>query len=183
MKNKKEIRREIEIPQGTEIKIEDRIIKIKGEKEELSKKLSDRRVKVEVADNKLILSSEKTSRTEKRLVVTNTSHVKNLLKGLSEGFVYKLKICSGHFPMNVSVEGNKLKIKNFLGEKIPREAEILEKVKVQVKGTEILVEGHDIEKVGQTASNIEQSTRITNRDRRIFQDGIWIQDKGGKKQF
>ena len=79
--------------------------------------------------------------------------------------------------MSVNVEGNKLKIKNFLGEKIPREASILDNVKVQVKGNEILVDGYDLEKTGQTASNIEQSTRITNRDRRVFQDGIYIVKK------
>ena len=100
-----------------------------------------------------------------------------MLDGLSEGFKYKLKICSGHFPMSVNVEGSKLKIKNFLGEKIPREATLLKGVKVEVKGNEISLEGSDIEKLGQTASNIEQSTRITNRDRRVFQDGIYIVEK------
>ena len=47
-------------------------------------------------------------------------------------------------------------------------------VKVNVEKDEIIVSGIDIEEVGQTASNIELACRIKGRDRKIFQDGIWI---------
>ncbi|MBS3145777.1 50S ribosomal protein L6 [Candidatus Woesearchaeota archaeon] len=177
MKKKKILRKEIEIPSGIEVKINGEVITLKGEKEELSREILSKDMGLEIKDSKLILSFKKTTRNQKRLLSTFTKHIKNSIRGLAHGFNYKLKICSGHFPMSVNVEGNKLKIKNFLGEKIPREASILDNVKVQVKGNEILVDGYDLEKTGQTASNIEQSTRITNRDRRVFQDGIYIVKK------
>lgn len=176
-KKKSELKKEIEIPEGIEVKIEEGIINIKGKGGELSKDIPDKRIKIELINNKIILSSKKTSKNNKRIMSSSSTHIKNMLKGLSKEFKYKLKICSGHFPMSVNVEGKKLKIKNFLGEKIPREAELLDGVKVEVKGSEIIVEGPGIEKVGQTASNIEQSTRITNKDKRIFQDGIYITEK------
>ena len=50
-------------------------------------------------------------------------------------------------------------------------------VKVQNK-TDVTVSGVDREKVGQTAANIERSCRIKKRDRRVFQDGIYIVSKG-----
>ena len=51
---------------------------------------------------------------------------------------------------------------------------------MKVKGQEIIVEGIDKEATGQTAANIEQATRITKWDRRVFQDGIYIVEKAGK---
>ena len=82
---------------------------------------------------------------------------------------------------STDVDGDTLIVKNFFGEKIPRKAKIVPNVKVQVKGDEVTVSGIDIEAVGQTAANIEKCTVIKNRDRRVFQDGIWLVEKSGKK--
>jgi large subunit ribosomal protein L6 len=82
--------------------------------------------------------------------------------------------------MNVSVSGDTFAIKNFLGEKVPRTLKIKEGVTVKVEGTDVTVESTDIEKAGQVAADIEQLTRITNRDIRIFQDGIYIVEKSRK---
>ncbi|PSP31946.1 50S ribosomal protein L6, partial [Halobacteriales archaeon QH_10_67_22] len=35
----------------------------------------------------------------------------------------------------------------------------------------------DIEAVGQTAADIEQLTRVQDKDVRVFQDGVYITDK------
>ena len=50
-------------------------------------------------------------------------------------------------------------------------------VKVENK-SDVFVSGVDREKVGQTAAIIEKACRIRGRDRRIFQDGIYIVSKG-----
>jgi large subunit ribosomal protein L6 len=69
-------------------------------------------------------------------------------------------------------------IQNFLGERSPRKALILDGVTVKAKGDDVTVEGIDKEKVGQTVANIERATAVSRRDIRVFQDGIYLTSKG-----
>jgi len=171
----------IEIPEGIEVEIKDRVIKVSKNSEKLERKIE---YNVRKENNKLILECENATKREKKLIKTTAAHIRNLIEGLEKKFVYKLQICSVHFPMNVSVSGNELIIKNFLGETKERKAKILDGVEVTIEGDIISVKSGDKEKAGQTAANIEQATRIKNRDRRIFQDGIFIieKEKGKRKR-
>ncbi|MEM0320076.1 MAG: 50S ribosomal protein L6, partial [Candidatus Nezhaarchaeales archaeon] len=119
-------------------------------------------------------------RRGKSVCGTVASHIRNMIIGVTEGFVYKLKIVYSHFPMTVKVEGDKVVIENFMGEKSKRIAKIVGKVKVQVKGDEVIVEGADLEQVSQTAANIERATKIRGYDPRVFMDGIYIYERKGK---
>lgn len=169
-----DINQKVGIPENVTVEIANGIIKAKGPMGENQRQLTERKVKIEVADGNILITSKKPTKREKTMVGTFKAHIKNLLKGVSEGFKYKLKICSTHFPISVTAEGQNITIKNFLGEKIPRKCKIPEGVTVKVEGSMITVESVDIEKAGKSASLIEQATRITNRDRRVFQDGIYL---------
>ncbi len=175
-----EMVQELEIPEGVEVNVENNGVAVKGEKGELQRNFVSKKITFSKSDNKVILSAKNATKREKTMMNTFKAHVKNMFKGVIEGHKYELKICSGHFPMNVALKGDELSIKNFLGEKVPRVMKIQPDVKVKIDGEKIVVEGIDIEKCGQCAANIEKTTRITNRDRRIFQDGIWITSKPGK---
>jgi len=172
----------IEIPEGVTIELVKKVLKTKGPKGEIERKFSARNVSLSIATNQIILSSEKPTKREKKMINTFKAHIKNMLEGVKGGYIYKLKICSGHFPMTVTVEEDKLIIKNFVGEKVPRKAKILQNVKVEIAGEEITVESANKEAAGQTASNIELATIIRNKDRRIFQDGIYITEKAIKTE-
>ena len=82
--------------------------------------------------------------------------------------------------MTLKVDGKKLVINNFLGEKTPRFARIEENVDVEVKGPKVTVSSHDIEAAGRTVSLIERATNVRNRDRRVFQDGIFLTERPGR---
>ena len=102
----------------------------------------------------------------------------NMVKGVTEGFTYTLKALYSHFPMTLAVKGNELVVNNYFGERVPRSAKILNGVEVKVQNkTEVIVSGIDKEAVGQTAANIERSTTVKKRDRRVFQDGIYLIEK------
>ena len=115
---------------------------------------------------------------DKAMVGTITSHIKNMIHGVTDGYEYQMKIVFSHFPIKVSVKGDELVIENFLGERHPRKAMILGDTKVSVKGDELSLSGIDREQVGQTAANIEQATKVKGFDIRVFQDGIYITAKG-----
>jgi len=100
-----------------------------------------------------------------------------MITGVTKGFTYKLKIVFSHFPISVKVQGDKILIENFTGEKTPRIAKIVGTAKVTVKGDDVIVQGINIEDVGQTAANIEQATKIKKKDPRIFLDGIYIYER------
>ena len=163
----------ISIPDGIEAKMDGKIFIVYGPKGTIEK-IIGAGVYIELKEGKILLNAALKSRKGKRMLNTTKAHINNMISGVTSGYQYKLKICFGHFPMKVTVENNQVNIGNFLGEKIPRKAKILDKVKVEVQNDIITVEGADKESVGQTAANIERSTRITNRDRRVFQDGCFI---------
>jgi len=179
---KGDITSKIEVPSEVEVKVEGKIVSVKGPKGELKREFKHKNIKIVNEEGLAVVAKQGTKR-EKKNVFTITSHIKNMIEGVTEGFNYKLKICSSHFPMNVSIKDGECVIKNFLGEKIPRKAKILEGVNAKVEGDLVILDGINKEYVGQSAANIEQSTRITNRCRRVFQDGVFIIEKNGKNMI
>ena len=110
-------------------------------------------------------------------VGTFESHVRNMVHGVTEGWEYSMEVFYSHFPMQVSVEDDEVVIENFLGEKAPRRTPVRGDTEVEVDGESIFVSGPDKEAVGQTAADIEQLTRVSGKDTRVFQDGVYITRK------
>ncbi|MBT3721184.1 50S ribosomal protein L6, partial [archaeon] len=171
----------IEIPQGINVEIEGLEYSFSGPKGKVTKKFNNPSVQIQKQDNMIKIFAKSASKKEKAVLKAYKAHILNAFKGCNEPFLYKLKICSGHFPMSVAVNNNRLVIKNFLGEKVPREVQLNSDAKVKIDGANIYVESSDKEKAGQAAATIEQATRRPGFDKRIFQDGIYITDKAGKE--
>lgn len=181
MTNDEKMLQVVEIPQGVTVTVdESSIVKAVGPKGEVQKKLLTPQIKLAVKDGKVEIEALRSRKHEKKLVNTYVAHVKNLIQGANEGYIYKLKVCSGHFPMNVSVKGQELIVKNYYGESVPRKLILKQGAKVNVSGDIIEVSGCDKELVGQVSADIESLAKRTKFDRRIFQDGIYITEKNGK---
>ncbi len=177
---KRKITESIEIPEGVSCEYHLNTLKCTKGSVTLHKILSAPGIKAKVEGNKIHFEAIKGARIQYKTMKSFIAHIKNLFSGLDSEFVYKLESVNVHFPMTLKIEKNKLIINNFIGEKTPRVANILPNVEVEAKGPLITVKSHDKEAAGQTAANFEKATRLRGRDRRIFQDGIFITEKPGE---
>ena len=175
--------KKVELPEGVSASIDDSDpltykIEISGPLGKVSKTFDKLGISIKVEGNKIILSKENATRKHKRVINCYATKIKRMITGVTKGWKYKMKIVYKHFPMEVKVEGDKLRIDNYMGERVPRYAKILPGVQVEIKKDEIILKGIDWEAVGQTAANIEQATKpYGKRDRRRFWDGIYIVEK------
>ena len=170
---------EVDIPSGVDVEIEGMKIRVKGPKGQLERDFSHAKgILIKKENGKVVVEAYFADRRKKALVGTVASHIENMIIGVTKGWRYKLKIITTHFPATVRVVGREVLIENFLGEKAPRRAKIVGDVKISVKGRDIIIEGIDLEAVAQTAANIEQATKVKDKDRRVFVDGIYIYERG-----
>ncbi|MEM5766503.1 MAG: 50S ribosomal protein L6 [Candidatus Aenigmatarchaeota archaeon] len=165
---------EVKIPENVKVEIDGSKVRVFGEKGELERSFPKKGIKIELSEGKIIISSESERRSFRALIGTLASHIKNMIEGVTKGFSYRLRVVYSHFPITVKLEGDKVLIQNFLGERVPRVAKIVGKTQVKIEGQEIIVSGINLEEVSQTAANIEQACRIVGYDRRKFMDGIFL---------
>ena len=149
-------------------------VTLKGPKGELSRTFKTFRVKLSNEGNVITLTGSPNNKQTGMFIETICAHLRNMAEGLVYGYVYKMKIVYSHFPMSIVVEKNIVNIKNFLGEKFPRKAKIVGDTKVEAKGQEVIVSGIDKDAVGQTASNLEQKSKVKGKDIRRYQDGVYL---------
>lgn len=178
---KEKIMKEIELPDGVSSSLNDQFLIVKGPKGEVEREFKQHNISIKIGNKKIILESKSGTKEDKKIIGSLTAHIKNMINGSLQNHTYILKICSGHFPMNVNVSGNKLVVKNFLGEKVPRILQLKGGANVKVEGDLIYVTSTSKEIAGQVSADIEQLTRRPGYDTRIFQDGVYVVNKDGKE--
>ena len=171
---------EIELPDEVSASTDRFDLTVDGPNGTVTRRLWFPDVSVSTNEDAIVLESDVEDRKTKATMGTFESHVQNMVHGVTEGWEYRMQVHYSHFPMQVSVEGEEVVIQNFLGEKAPRRAPIRGDTEVEIDGEEIVLRGSDKEAVGQTAGEIEQLTRVPDKDSRIFQDGVYIVEKPGK---
>lgn len=169
-----EISKTIQVPEGVEINVNNRKVTVKGTKGSLTRDFSHAAVSLTCENNVVRIWAEWPRKKEASLVGTINSHILNMITGVEKGYTYKLKIVFSHFPVSVKVQDKFVIIENFTGERKSRKSKIIGDVRVKVKGEDVTVEGLDLENVSQTAANIEQATKVKNKDPRVFLDGIYV---------
>lgn len=164
-----------ELPEGFDAEYtDDGVLKVEGNGSETEKKVQHSLVEVDVEGDTVTFTALRDKKDIVSVAKTFKSHLGNMVEGLNNPHVYTLKGVYAHFPMTIKKEGDEVVVENFMGERFPRRAEIMEGVEVNVDDDEVTVKGPNKDKVSQTAARIEQLSRKGNRDPRTFQDGIYI---------
>ena len=177
---KEDLKEVIEIKEGVTAGLDQNTLKLKGPQGEVERLFNDPHIDIKIDNQNIVLSVKNATKREKKMLKTYVAHINNLINGVKDKFIYRLKICASHFPMNVSLSGNQFIVKNFLGEKSPRTMTVKKGVEVKINGDIIEVSSCNKERAGNVASDMELLTKKVGKDVRIFQDGIYIIEKGGK---
>jgi len=164
---------EIQIPENVEVNLKGGILRVEGPLGKVYKNFKKIPVIIEINNNKILL--KKTGERKKYLAILNTARslIQTLCLGVVDGFTIKMKIVYSHFPITVNIEGKKVLIKNFQGERAPRISMIRGNTTVVAKGDDVIITGPVLTDVSQTAANIQLNSKVKNKDHRVFLDGIY----------
>src|SRR5581483_6467954 len=166
---------EVEAPASVKVTKEGNVVAVKGKLGTVKKDFTKLPATITVDGNKVTIKPY--GKRKQDLAVTNTARsiISSMVKGVEKGYTYKVKVIFAHFPISVKVKGKEVHVENFFGEGSPRVAGIQgDLTKVEVQGEDVLVKGPSLEDVSQTAANIELSTRIKDKDQRVFLDGLYV---------
>ena len=168
---------EVQIPENVKVSFKKNMLNVEGPLGKTYKNFKKIPVDIHVNDNIISLNAIGTRNSSFAIMNTARSIIKNILEGVIEGYTIKMKIVFSHFPINVKVEGKKVLVENFQGERAPRITKIWGETKVLPKGDDVIITGHVLTDVSQTAAEIENKTRVKNKDHRVFLDGIFKFEK------
>merc|ERR1711959_588822 len=139
----------VKIPDGVTVDIKSRAVVVKGPRGTLSKNFKHMQIDLYKPDENTIKIEKWFSLSkEQSAIKTCSSHIQNMIIGVTKGFKYRRRVVYAHFPTNaqISGDGKSVDMVNFIG--------------------------HDIESVSKTCALINQSCSVKRKDIRKFLDGV-----------
>ena len=171
-------KRELVIPAGVTVNVENNTVTVKGPKGELSLEKSNL-ISVEEVEGKIITKRPNDAKITKQLHGTTNALIKNLIVGVTEGFQTALEAVGVGY--RFQVQGTKLNVS--AGYSNPVIVEVPTGVKVeQVSNTEINISGIDKQKVTEFAANVRKIREPEPyKGKGIRYKGEYVRRKEGKK--
>ncbi len=177
--------REVTVPDKISFKLDGMKIEIKGPKGTIVRDFSHAK-NVEITSpvkGKILIETRFPRKADLAMIGTIEGHIKNMILGVTVGFKYKMVIAYSHFPLTVKVNKDILEISNYTGERGIRLVPILGNVKITATKENVVIEGIDKEEVSLNAGRIQQAAKVRFKDRRVFQDGIFVYEKWNGDQL
>lgn len=142
--------RVLEIPANVEVKVDNNIVSVKGPKGELSTEIN-KNINVEVKDNTVVVTRK--SDEFKNFHGTTNANIKNMIKGVTEGFEKKLEAVGVGY--RFAVRGNEVVV--TAGYSHPVNVKVPTGITVESpSNTELFIKGANKQLVGEFAANIRK---------------------------
>lgn len=142
----------IRLPQGVEVTLQGRDVRVKGPKGELSGQIPPE-VNAVYEDDVIKMTPVKEHKRYSPIWGTARANVANMVKGVSEGFHIPLKLQGVGY--RAQMQGNKLVLS--LGYSHPVEMEIPAGITATVnENTEVVISGMEKQAVGEFAANVRK---------------------------
>ena len=170
---------QIKIPESVEVSFSDGVLKVKGPKGELERKIrSWVEVSIDKENNLLTFAPLSNSREVKALWGTYASHAQNMIQGVTEGFSRKLSVEG----VGYKSEQKDDNIVLYVGFSHPVEMKIPEGLEAVVDKASIEIKGIGKESVGDFAAKIRAVKKPEPyKGKGIRYEGEIVKMKEGKK--
>lgn len=145
-------KRELVIPEGVTVDVNNNDVKVNGKLGELTLNVKPG-IKVNVEEGKVLVTRENDTKTLKQLHGTTNANINNMLTGVSEGFKKELEINGVGYKFAVS--GNTLTINAGYSHPVKMEAPAGVKLESPSQ-TELTISGFDKQKVGEFAAKVRE---------------------------
>jgi large subunit ribosomal protein L6 len=166
----------IKIPEGVKVSTSGDMVLTSGKLGSNSRRFNMAYIDVKVNGSAIEIQttdSKKLAKAALKIAKAFASELRNDMEGVQEGFTIKMSVVFSHFPLTLEASGDKVIIKNMVGERHPRYSGIVGKTKVEIKGNDVTISGTSKDDVSQTAANLRKASKIRKKDERIFQDGVY----------
>ena len=168
--------RVLEIPANVEVKVENNIVSVKGPKGELSTEVN-KNINVEVKDNTVVIT--RNSDVFKNFHGTTNANIKNMIKGVTDGFEKKLESVGVGY--RFQTRGTELVV--TAGYSHPVNVKIPTGITCECpSNTELVIKGIDKQLVGEFAANVRKIRKPEPyKGKGIRYTDEYIRRKEGKK--
>ncbi len=168
----------VEIPNGTTVTLADGILTVKGPKGELKKEFKTKIVSVDIKEKEITFAPIQESNFATALWGTYASHVKNMIKGVNDGFEKKLAVEGVGFKWEIAGKT----VKMNLGFSHQVMVDVPEGLTVTAEKNTMIISGIDKELVGLFSAKIRDWKKPEPyKGKGIRYDGETIRRKQGKK--
>ena len=145
-------KRELIIPEGVNVTVDNNVVTVKGPKGELTYTY-DKLITVEIVDNKVIVKRKNETKVAKQLHGTTNALINNMITGVTSGYTKDLEAVGVGYRFNVA--GNKITVN--AGYSHPVEVIVPSDLKAESKSnTELSISGIDKQRVTEFAANIRK---------------------------